>query len=353
MELATKPNSAETKERWRAFWSHEMLDRPICAITGPKAGANPPPGPVYMAEAVEDPSGVAERFCRAVEARFWMGEAIPERDPSFGPDQYAAFLGGRLERASEPIETSWAVPMVESWETAPPLRLDPENQTWQKMLGTAETFARVGEGRFLVSVIDLHSNMDALSALRGPQRLMLDVHDCPEMIDRAMAEVRATYQPVYDALFRASKMDERGSVAMGMYCEGKHAIVQSDVICMLSPGHFRRWVLPALEEETSFLDHSVMHYDGPGALVHLDDVLALPKLDIIQWQPGAGAAPLPEWMDLYKRIQAAGKAVVLGGSIEEVKRFHRELRPDLVVYSTWAGSEKDAEELLTWLLRHT
>jgi len=353
MELATKPNFRETKERWRAFWSREVLDRPICLITGPRFGMNPPERPPYMAEAIEDPVRVAEGVCAAAEGRFWLGEAIPERDPSFGPDQYAAFLGGKLERAPDAIATSWSVPVIESWHDAPPLRLDPKNAIWQKMLKVAETYARVGEGRFLVSVIDLHSNMDALSGLRGPQQLMLDLHDCPEMIDKAMAEARATYQPVYDGLFAASKMDERGSVAMGMYCDGKHAIVQSDVICMLSPEQFRRWVLPALEEETSFLDHSVMHYDGPGALVHLDDVLALPKLDIIQWVPGAGAAPLPEWMDLYRRIQRAGKAVVLWGSADEIKHFHRELRPDLVLYNTYAGSEQEAEDLLAWLERHT
>jgi hypothetical protein len=353
MALCTKPNFDDTKERWRAFWNHEVLDRPICLITGPKPGVTPPSQPAYMAEAVEDPISVAERVCAASEARFWLGEAIPERDPSFGPDQYAAFLGGRLKRAPEGIGTSWSVPVIESWQDTPPLRLDPANETWRKMLEVAASHARVGEGRFLVSVIDLHSNMDALSGLRGPQQLMLDLHDCPEMIDKAMADVRATYQLVYDGLFRASKMDERGSVAMGMYCDGKHAIVQSDVICMLSPGQFRRWVLPALEEETSFLDHSVMHYDGPGALVHLDDVLALPELDIIQWVPGDGAAPLPEWMDLYTRIQRAGKAVVLWGSIDEIKHFHRELRPELVIYNTYARSEQEAADLLAWLKQHT
>lgn len=43
---------------------------------------------------------------------------------------------------------------------------------------------------------------------------------------------------------------------------------------------------------------------------HVDALLALPKLDGIQWIPGAGAPPVSEWIPLLEHIQAAGKLVV-------------------------------------------
>ena len=280
---------------------------------------------------------------------------MPVWEVGFGPDQYAAYLGGRLDCSSDSPDTTWAIPVVEDWQQSLPLHLDPENPAWRAMLRIIETFAQVGEGSFLVAVPDLHSNLDALSALRGPERLLLDLIDTPELIDRAMAQVRATYQKVYEAIFAAGRMGRRGTVGwLPLYSTGRFAPVQSDVICMLSPEHFRRWPLPALDEETAYLDHSVMHYDGPQALRHLEDVLAIPALDGIQWTPGDGAPPVIEWLDLLKRIQAAGKSVWLWASMDEIREvYHRELQPHLVVYQSSARSEQEAEAFLSWLERHT
>jgi succinate dehydrogenase flavin-adding protein (antitoxin of CptAB toxin-antitoxin module) len=62
-----------------------------------------------------------------------------------------------------------------------------------------------------------------------------------------------------------------------------------------------------LLKKLHFLDHCVYHYDGKGALGHLDDILAIPDIDVIQWVPGDGNPRSIEWMDLLHKIQAAGK----------------------------------------------
>jgi len=38
-------------------------------------------------------------------------------------------------------------------------------------------------GKMLLAHLDLHTNMDLLAALRGPERLCLDLLDQPEVID--------------------------------------------------------------------------------------------------------------------------------------------------------------------------
>jgi hypothetical protein len=60
-----------------------------------------------------------------------------------------------------------------------------------------------------------------------------------------------------------------------------------------------------------------------------------------------------EWIDLLKRFQAAGKNVFVGCSVEELKVFHRSLKPNLVFYTVWVGSQREADQLLTWLERNT
>jgi hypothetical protein len=360
MELVTKPDFAEARERWEAFWHHDIIRRPIVCITAPRQKRVAADHPHYFSidTSDTDTAAFARRAKAIAESIFWGGEAIPIpslREASLGPDQYAAYLGGRLESSPDSPGTTWAVPVVASWKDTLPVRLSSDCRAWRTMLQMVETYARIGEGSFLVAVPDLHSNMDALSALRGPERLMLDLCDAPEMIDRAMEDVRATYQPIYEAIFEAGRMRERGTIGwLPHYSAGRFATVQSDVICMLSPEHFHRWVLPALEEETTFLDHSIMHYDGPRALIHLDDVLAIETLDGIQWVPGDGAPPMVEWLDLLRRIQAAGKSIWLSATMDEIRDVYcRELRPELTVYSTSASSEREACEFLACLERHT
>ena len=53
--------------------------------------------------------------------------------------------------------------------------------------GCEAALAEAFRGKMVVAHLDLHSNMDLLLAMRGGQKLCMDLIDCPETIDRAMA----------------------------------------------------------------------------------------------------------------------------------------------------------------------
>ncbi len=355
MELAYKPDLEEAKERWRAFWTHEIIDRPCCVVTAPLEGAEPVAPPPYLAAWDLDYHELAEQFDAHAATVYYGGEAIPFRDPSFGPDMFGAWLGGELERSDDSKDaTSWAVPVVEDWAEVLPLKLDPNNKWWQETLKLVRAIAEVGEGKFLTGALDLHSNADALISLRRACDVCMDLLLVPDLIHQAMRDVRAVYQPVYNAFFEASGGPERGSIGWApFYCEGKFAMTQCDFAIAVSPQMFNEFILPALEEEWAFLDRTIYHYDGAGALVHLDTILANPDIDGIQWVPGAGAKPLIEWMDLLKTIQAADKSLQVYGTPEEIKIFHKELKPELCCYTTSCSSQREADELLKWLVDNT
>jgi len=211
-----------------------------------------------------------------------------------------------------------------------------------------------GEGKFLVGMLDLHSNLDWLAAVRGPDQLCMDIIDQPEMVHRAMTNVRELYQVVYNEVYSAGRMAGRGTCGwLPYFCEERYATTQCDFCLLLSPEHFGEFVLPALDEESAFLDHSVYHYDGRGALRHFDAITGIKSLDGIQWTPGAGDKPMIEWIDLLKRCQATGKNVFVGCTAEELKIYHRELQPNLVFYRAYAKSVREADELLRWLEANT
>lgn len=93
---------------------------------------------------------------------------------------------------------------------------------------------------------------------------------------------------------------------------------------MVSPEICREYIIPALEEEASFLDHCVLHLDGPDALPHLDDVLAIKGIDVLQWVPGAGQPPVWKWTDVLLKAQKAGKGLQIYDvnlDITEARRY--------------------------------
>jgi hypothetical protein len=358
MQLSTKPDLDRVKEMWRHFWNQELMGRPPVVASLPRPGQEG--GDPFSLRYFRAMTGRWDELLALIDAHLeateHLAESIPHYAPDHGPDQFTAFLGGTLEFSESSPDTNWIEPWVSDWDKALPLALQETNPVWQSALELSRRMAEHGRGRYLVGVCDLHSNMDALLAMRGGERLSMDFYDAPEQIERAMTEVRALYAPIYDRLYAAGGMGaDTGSLGWApFWCDGRFATIQCDYICLISPEMSRRFVIPALEEEAAFLDHCVYHFDGVGALPHLDDILAVKGIDCIQWVPGAGRAAMHEWTDVLQRCQKAGKSLqVYGVNAEQVKALHPQLEPNKVAYCVWGGSREEHNDLLTWLTKHS
>lgn len=133
--------------------------------------------------------------------------------------------------------------------------------------------------------------MDAMSALRGPENLCYDLMDYPDEVEAALKRIRATYQPFLNEVYERGNMTRRGSVGwIPTYAQGRFATVQCDFSCLMSPEQGKRYVIPSIEEEVEALDHASYHYDGKEALVHLDNVLGIQGIGVIQWGSGRRTA---------------------------------------------------------------
>ena len=75
-----------------------------------------------------------------------------------------------------------------------------------------------------------------------------------------------------------------------LWAPGRMAKLQSDISGMISPRHFRRFVLPFIREQCQRLDYSMYHLDGVDAMRHLDMLLEIEELNAIQWTPRRGPA---------------------------------------------------------------
>ena len=354
MTLEFKPDFEEAKQRWLAFWEQGLTDRPCCVIRAPREGVEPVGGPGYLAGAREDFDQIAQQVVAHAATVWWGGEAMPSYTPSFGPDMMAAWMGAELRFDPRNYGTNWVEACIDNWDEWLPLALDPNNRWWRRMLDFCAALAEAFEGKMLVAHLDLHSNMDLFSAMRSPTKLCMDMMDKPETIDRAMRDARALYPVVYDGLYQAGRMDRYGTCGwVPAYHPVRTNTIQCDFAALIGPEHFKRFVVPALEEEAAYLGHCVYHYDGPECLVHLDDICSIDGLDCIQWTTGARNKAFIDWMDLLKEIQAKGTSLWVPCDPESIKVFHRELKPNMVFYDCYARSQQQGEEVLRWLVENT
>jgi len=76
-------------------------------------------------------------------------------------------------------------------------------------------------------------------------------------------------------------------------------------------------------------------------------------LNAIQWVYGAGSGPASRWIDVYKRIQAAGKAIqLLAEDLSDAKAVARHLKPEGVWFCPGGiYSRAEAQAFIRWVAR--
>ena len=257
-QLLYKPDFERAREYWDALWKHEIVDRPCTMITAAKTAT-----PSYYSRLVavdEDFAAVLTECDAYLDSYVFLGEAMLAFRPGFGPDQMAAFLGAPLVISEDSNKTSWSEKIVTTWESFLPLRIEASNQYFQRMKEFHSLAEARLEGRCLLCDIDMHSNIDLLEGLRGAQNLLFDMIDTPDTILTAMSQAREIYKQVYEEFYQYGSKHKWGTTSgLPMYDRGRFNRIQADFIALLNPDLFRRFVLPALEEEAQYLDRSCFH----------------------------------------------------------------------------------------------
>jgi hypothetical protein len=311
-ELKFKPDFARTVDRFAAWWIGQVLDRPPVSL-GIRT-SRPYTGPVSThatrRERWLDVEFSVESAIADMQRRDFVGDSLPIYNPNVGPEVTATPFGCELEFSAD---SSWSQPIVhepEDWRKLLESRLDYGNVYWRTIEQMTDLAIDRSQGRFLVGMTDLHGNYDILASLRDPQALCEDLIDCPDLLRAAGRFVSRAFAEMFDRSWRAVQRSGYGSTCwMHSYHEGPSYVPSSDFWCMVSPQIGREWILPDILTEMAPLERSIFHLDGPAALRHLDLLLELPNLHALQWVYGAGNGPATRWMDVYRRILAAGKGV--------------------------------------------
>lgn len=375
MEMSYKEDWPAAQERLEAWWAGEIVDRVVIQVTAPSersaeregevvagTGSGPAALGVFPVRAAKDrvPSeaeleqhwldvkGRVERFNCSARRTFFGGEAYPRLCTFFSSDSLAAYLGSRCRfPAQECPDSIWFLDVIEDWDHLPPLELDPANRWWQATLEMTRLAVEDGADKYQVGHTDIGGVGDVLAHLRGPQNLCLDLVDHPQEVKQAEARLRELWFQVYEEQLKILWPQMEGTDGwLGVWGPGKTYPIQCDFSAYLSPQMFEEFFLPHVQAQAEWLDNAVYHLDGPDAIRHLDLLLDVPQIKAIQWVPGAGAPPQTEWISLHRRIQGAGKRLVITVEEWEVEPLIRELSPEGLLLQTQCDSEEEARQLL-------
>lgn len=322
-------NIDKTLERFEAWWHCEIVDRPPVTIHVdhyPTKNFQNTPFTNFR-QAWTDTEFVLNRFEKALQISTFLGDTFPMFFPNLGPDLCATLYGGDLEFGEI---TSWSQPMFTSCRQLLDKTPEFNNFYWSKVREMTDVSLSRGCGKWMTGLPDLHTNADLLSALVGAEALCLEMLDDPEGVRKALVHVQSHYKLIYEDFAKRLLEAKQPFTTWAPYLHKGFAYpVSCDFIGILSPVMFEQIVLPFIEFEINFLDRSLFHLDGPGALKHLDRLLEIPKLNGIQWVYGAGQGAAARWIDVYKKIQAAGKAIqLICQSPSDANAVMEHLRPE-------------------------
>lgn len=354
LQLSYKPDAMQALKRMEAFWDRGIIDRPTLQVVAPR--------PTGMIAPTRNHRCLRDRWMDveyaidiadySISSTYYAGEIFPSFVPNLGPELLTAAYGAELEFGNE---TSWSIPLLTSWDAVPTLALDTGNVYVKTILEMTRMALDKGRGKYLTGFTDLHPGGDLAASLRDPQQFCIDLAMEPDRAHALLGQVRTGFFQFYDlqySLMREAGQDITTSW-LPLCTRGRYYIPSNDFSIMVSNSMFREFFLDELVEETEWLDRSIYHLDGPGALRHLDTLLEMDHLDGIQFVYGAGNEPASRWMEVYQRIQKAGKVLHISIDASEIDAFMENLAPEGVMLSMWAPNPDAADALVTRVSRWT
>jgi hypothetical protein len=268
----------------------------------------------------------------------YNAETFPVFWPNLGPEVYTAFYG--VELIYKEV-TSYAVPVIKEWAQIEKLRLDYNNKYLRKIEEMTYAALERCSGKFMVGYTDFHPGLDCAAAFRDAQQLCIDLLLEPDKVKQLIDVSSRDFHNVFDHFDSILKNHNQLSVTwMGIPSFGKMHIPGCDLGTLISPEQFEEFVLPVLKNEVKTMTQNIFHLDGTGVAKHLNMILKIPEITAIQWVQGMGKdMPILQWVPLIKKIQSAGKSVVVDLQVSEIASFMNEVSPKGILLCIAADSE--------------
>ncbi|MPM24159.1 hypothetical protein SDC9_70640 [bioreactor metagenome] len=342
-------NFEERRQRHKALFAHERVDRCCISVRAPIGGFVQELMPNDAAERElywADKERVYRRAVREFENTYFAGDAIPTLRLNLGAAGHAGFFQGVKHEFRDSV---WFFPNEAIGSDASRIIFDPSQILYQKTIEFAKYLVEKANGDFIVSMPDITGNADVLAHLIGSDNLLYDLYDEPEFIEEALKTIQKVFLGVCAECFEIYKNAGQTANSIGWlttYCEGTHMQMQCDLSVMVSNAMFRKFFLSELREQADYFDYPLYHLDGQEQRAHLDDLLSIEKLNMIQWTSVAGQPQPIHFIDSLRKIQKAGKGLLLTVTPAEVSALLENLSSRGLYLVVKASTPEEADEVV-------
>lgn len=319
------------RKRFEALWHNEIIDRcciRVVAIKDNSYTEEPfPEDPKAQQAYWLDGETYLKRELKQIENTLYYGEAFPLIFANFGAAGHAAFFKGiKIEFR----DTIWMLPDgTHSPGDKIKVAFDPESLLLKKTYEVICYLAQECRGCYFISLPDISGNLDALAHICGAENCLIGMIEQQDEIKKALKEIMKVWQTVItDTYSLTQRCNDQGSCIgwLDTWAPGLHGQLQADISVMISPDTYETLVIPELEEQCDFMEYPLYHLDGQEQIRHLDYLLGLEKLKMIQWTNVAGQPSPSYFIPVLQKIQQAGKGLLIRISdINEIETLMTQL----------------------------
>lgn len=328
--LKHKPDLDECLARVDAWYEHNIVDRPPVrfhhhnieyerhrTVQGP-----------WKCERDRwlDVEFQVRAFIESLDKSAFLGETFPVFWPNLSAVVYNLFLG---QEADFDEVTAWTHPCIQDLDDLPELKVHWNNLYFQTVEKMTHHALERADGMFMVGYTDMYAGIDCTMGLRGTEQMCLDMVEKPAQLLRLIDTAFAEYANVYKHYDKILKSNGQHSVTwMNLPSNQTFNVLACDFAVNISPRHFDEYCMPVLRKEAELFVHNVFHMDGPGVAKNIDSILTLPNLKAVQWAQGCGRnQPIRQWIPLIRKIQKAGKSVIVDIQLDELGEVMQSLDP--------------------------
>jgi hypothetical protein len=331
LDLEGKPDFEIAMKRIYAWYEQEMIDRPPIRFS-----AHNEEFTFKEIKSKKDWKSLKDRwfdaefqvdfYMESIKGKKFYAETFPVFWPNLGPALYAAFYGTEMEYQEV---TTFSIPIVKEWDDIGKIKLNKQNKYFKKLDELTELALEKCTGKFMVGFTDLMPGMDCVAAWRDPQQLCIDLCLDPDKVKEMGILAYRDFHPIYDYYDDMLKKHKQLSVTwMGIPSFKKMHIPSCDFSAMISTEQFEEFCLPSIQHEVEGIAHNIFHLDGKGVARHVDLVLQMKEINAVQWVQGMGKdTPIMQWIPLLKKIQSAGKSLVIDLQPDELEDFIKAMDP--------------------------
>jgi len=362
------------RKRLEAFWQGEIIDRCCVGVLSPRKTSKLPKFPHLThgpwlggldtlegnQEEIEkwwtDPEQNYDRMKIWFENTYFGGEAVPATYINWGASAGCAFWGAIPDFSTKSV---WFHKMIHDWES---YSLDfniKTNKYCNIILNILACYRENNDEAYFLGNPEIGNAADNLSLIRGSSDLATDLFLYPDEVKKAVDIMSDAWIEVHEQLYTICRdYNEGGDVLpwLNLWAPGKHDQIANDFSTMISTDQFKEFFFPELIKMGQWLDYATFHLDGPQCIHnHTDALLELDEIKCIQFTPGVGSPSTssPEYIPIFKKIQAAGKNLYLLVDPQDIDTILNNLSSKGLFINTYADSQDEADEIIGKVSRLT